>query len=119
MKQLAEAGYWPKEDEGKTMEVGGASPKKEKKKRFATINANDLEVPMHIKGLESGDKLLMTAIVNVDQITSVDKDKSYNGESKRFEFSIEQCSFERTLGKDPSEMTDEELEEAAGGKKNK
>jgi hypothetical protein len=114
MKQeLEDAGYWPETTNEPKCEAATPSGKKEKpKKQYATIHANDKELPLRIKGLASGDKLLMTAVVNVDEMTSMDPEKDYEKASKRFRLSIEKCSFEKTLAKKPSEMTDEELNAA-------
>ena len=119
MKELEDAGYYLKEDEAKPIEITASGKKAEKKKRYATIHANDLELPIRIKGLESGDKLMMTAVVNVDEVTSLDSDKSYDNASRRFNLSIEKCSFTRALAKSPEEMTDDELSEANSGRKKK
>jgi hypothetical protein len=111
---MQEAGYSrPSDEETMIAKSSGETVKGKGKseKYYATIFSNNKEMPLDLSGVKSGDKLMLACVVNVKEITSIDK-KDGNEPDERFTLEILQCGCEKTTEKAPEEMDDKELDEA-------
>jgi hypothetical protein len=112
--EMQDAGYDRPEPE--VVQTPSSSKDIKKKKCYATIYSNDQEMPLDLKGIRAGDKLMLVCLVDVKELTSVDNEKKYEPK-ERFTLEILKCGCEKTSEKEPVEMDDDELEEAVTGKK--
>jgi hypothetical protein len=88
-----------------------------REKTYTTIYSNNKEMPLNLKGIKSGDKLMLVCLVNVKEHTTIDTKGKKDEQAERFTLEILKCGAEKASEKDPDAMEIDEINEVLAQKK--